>query len=52
MGLFWKKEQKPVVVPEPNQNEIDWFFTEEAKFLFEGTFVLSDEMYEIWFSQF
>ena len=50
MGLFgFKKKEKQVVIPEPDKSELDWFFTEEAKELFEKSVRLyEDEMWETW----
>ena len=50
MGLFgFRKKEVAMVIPEPNQNEIDWFFTEEAKSIFEKWVKLyKDEMWEEW----
>ena len=53
MGLFWTKKEKPVVIPEPDKNATDWFFTEEAKNLFgKSIHVYKEEMYEVWFSEY
>lgn len=51
MGLFGIKKGKSVIVPEPNQNELDWFFTKEAENLFNSCIRKKDEMYEVWFSE-
>lgn len=52
MCLFGRKKEKPVVVPEPNKNEVDWFFTQEAKNLFQEYAYNKDEMYDVWFSEY
>lgn len=53
MGLFAIKKEKPVVVPEPDNNLVNWFFTVAAENAFEqSVYVRSKEMYEVWFSQY
>ena len=52
MGLFgFKNKEKQVVIPEPNKSELEWFFTEEAKNVFERSVKLyTDDMWEVWSS--
>ena len=50
MGLFRKKEKQKIVVPESDQNEIAWFFTEEAKSRFRICKSNAEEMIQVWSS--
>lgn len=53
MGLFDFLKQKNdfVIIPEPDPKELNWFFSEEAKSLFDSWVELyGDEMWEEWCS--
>lgn len=52
MGLFdfFKKSKKMIAIPEPDQKEVDWFFTEEAKERFKVCGMNAEEMISIWTS--
>lgn len=52
MGLFdfFKKTEKQVVIPEPDEQAVAWFFTDEAKSRFRICVSNKDEMLQVWFS--
>ena len=52
MGLFkFFKKEKEIVIPQPDEGKVKWFFSEEAEATFKRTLHSKDEMLSIWFAE-
>lgn len=52
MGLFDFFKNKKVVIPEPNAEELTWFFSDKGKNAWESSLVNKTEMYDLYHSEY